>query len=214
MGMPATGGWTSGVPAFETWAFDLRQTDRTPMGTIIASAVPGGQDFPIVSATGVYEGVQGTVSREYGGLASGDATRPSPVSEIRYATPWYLLTLYPMNTPEIATIPEGPALVHAADAAPVSVRQPIRAGEALTMYASKLLPQAPDASRASHALPVSVSIGGQTASVLWAGRYQDSLNGFQINVRVPEGLTPGIVDVRLAVGFMAAPVVQAALDGY
>jgi len=59
---------------------------------------------------------------------------------------------------------------------------------------------------------VSVTIGGKSAAILWAGRYQGSQNGFQINVRVPQGLTPGLVDVGLAVGFLAAPVVQAALD--
>jgi uncharacterized protein (TIGR03437 family) len=41
-------------------------------------------------------------------------------------------------------------------------------------------------------LPVTVSLGGQTAEVLYSGSAENQISGlFQVNVRVPASLTPG-----------------------
>lgn len=55
-------------------------------------------------------------------------------------------------------------------------------------------------------LPVSVTIGGQTAEVVYYGAAPTLVAGvMQINVRVPMGITPGAAPVNIAVGSVTSP---------
>jgi uncharacterized protein (TIGR03437 family) len=51
------------------------------------------------------------------------------------------------------------------------------------------------------AAPVGVRIGGVAAQILYAGAAPQSVSGlFQVNVRIPDGLTPGANPAVLTVG--------------
>lgn len=54
-------------------------------------------------------------------------------------------------------------------------------------------------------LPVTVSVGGQPAEVLYAGAAPDMVAGvLQVNVRLPQGISSGVVPVTLQVGGAAS----------
>jgi uncharacterized protein (TIGR03437 family) len=58
-------------------------------------------------------------------------------------------------------------------------------------------------------LPVTLTIAGLQAEVLFAGSAPGLIGVMQINARVPAGfLAPGKTDVALTVGGIAAPLVQ------
>ena len=196
--------YTSGL---ETWTFDLRQADGTPIGTITASGFPGSGQFAITTGTGAYFGVQGFATSTIGSYWM---SSPAPGSNIRYPDPVFQLTLYPMAMPSVAVSAGGPAVVHGADSSIVSAAFPAHSGEVLTVYALNLLPQPPNTSAS---LPISVTIGGIDAPVLLSGRYQNSQDGYQINLRVPPGLNSGPANLQIVSGFIAGPSVQVYVDG-
>jgi uncharacterized protein (TIGR03437 family) len=218
-GQPATGTWSrkpvdamtviglpvAGTPTYETWTFDLAEANGTPAGTLTAIARQGAQQYPIVSATGVYFGASGYISCEC------TVHQTSPGSDIRFPSPAAIVTLYPAILPSVAAGTNGPAVVRSADSAQVSASQPARSGEIVTIYALNLLPQS-NSSGNSTPLPVRVTISGVDASVLWAGPYADSPNGYQLNVRIPAGLNSGSADLQLVSGFIPGPAVPLYVD--
>ena len=79
-------------------------------------------------------------------------------------------------------------------------RNPVRAGDVIVLYSSGLGAVDPPAEAGQAALrtplsqtvsPVSVSIGGREARLLFAGLAPDFTGLYQINAIVPEGITPG-----------------------
>jgi hypothetical protein len=198
------------VPNFETWTFEIRQADGTHAGTITATGAPGTQNFTIVSATGAYYGSVGSVTSGTGRVSR---IRPLAVSDTSDSTLWFQLTLYPLALPTVAENLSGPAVAHTAGSAQVGAGQPAHSGELLTVYALNLLPQPQSASQKTAALPVSVTIGGLDATVLWSGRYPGSSNGYQLNIQAPAGLNSGMADLQILSGFVAGPAVQIYVDG-
>jgi uncharacterized protein (TIGR03437 family) len=92
---------------------------------------------------------------------------------------------------------------------------PAAAGEALTIYASGLgtvTPAieagiaAPD-SPLSHAAGVGLTIGGQTAQILFAGLAPGFAGLYQVNAVVPKGVASGTTPVLLSVAGIAGPPV-------
>jgi uncharacterized protein (TIGR03437 family) len=66
---------------------------------------------------------------------------------------------------------------------------PASAAEILSMYTTSLIE--------GGAVPPRVSVGGRLAEVVYFGDAPDAPGHFQVNFRVPNGIAPGSVPVRL-----------------
>ena len=89
--------------------------------------------------------------------------------------------------------------------------RPARPGEAMILYATGLGPVSPEipsgAAATRYSLPnnpVSATIGGAAAGVLFAGAIPGFVNLFQINLRVPLTAPPGDVDTVISVAGLAS----------
>jgi len=61
-------------------------------------------------------------------------------------------------------------------------------------------------------LPVSVTIGGIPAELIYAGAAQDAVAGmFQVSVRIPDGVASGAAPVLLTIGNATSPVMTVAV---
>lgn len=119
--------------------------------------------------------------------------------------------------PQIAIGPTGPAVVHANDFTPVAPGRPARRGEMLALFATGLGPTQPVIEPGNPfppddprllSLPVQIMVDGHPAGVLFAGGYAGSVDGFQVNFRVPDRATPGKATLAMSVAWNIAPEVQ------
>jgi len=167
-----------------------------------------GRELTIVSGTGAYLGVQGTISQ------STDQTTAIQVESRDFSQLTFSASLMPATLPVIASVAGGPAITHA-DFSLVTASQPAAPGEVLTAYATDLMPEleSPPVNGGSSVssmtgLPISVSVGERNARVLYAGPYPGTTNGYQINFQIPENTPSGITMMRALSGFIPSPSVQ------
>ena len=131
-----------------------------------------------------------------------------------------IIRLIPAFRPEILTVADGPAVVHADDFRLVSDTNPARAGEILTLFASGLGPTTPAVALGQpfpqaplHLVnaPVEVTINGQPGEVLYAGGYPGAADAYQVNFRVPSGIVPGTATLQLTAAWIAGSEVRIAM---
>ncbi|HJZ96734.1 MAG TPA: hypothetical protein VKE70_09500 [Candidatus Solibacter sp.] len=205
--------------------FDLMQADGTPIGTIMATGLtrgtppPGaplvqtGDTLAIVGGTGPFLGLRG----QAGMIDAGSPRQASAVEDPANrringgATRSYVLHLIPMTTPEIVALSTGPAIVHSSDNSPVTATKPARAGEVLTLYATGLGPTRPGLDPGKpfpatgvHVVnsPTQIMVNGTAVPVMFAGGYPGTVNGYQVNFRLPDGTALGLASVSLNVGWI------------
>ena len=124
------------------WTFDISESDHTHAGTMVAMERPKlsrnlkgtGRELTIVSGTGAYLGVQGTISQ------STDQTTNIQVESRDFSQLTFSASLMPATLPVIASVAGGPAITHA-DFSLVTASQPAAPGEVLTAYATDLMPE-------------------------------------------------------------------------
>jgi len=210
---------------------EILQQDGTPVGSLMLQGttfgpvVPGrpsggqGANFAIVGGTGAFLGARGFSGqvRTNPGLIVGAAS----VSEdpgIRRSRPgdeWtYRMTVIPMNAPEVITTASGPAVVHSSDFTPVTPAKPARPGEVVSLFARHLGPTTstaepgqpfPETPLQPVNSPVEILVNGTPAEILAATGYPGSIDGYQVNFRLPADTASGSAIVRLSVAWMAAP---------
>ena len=208
-------------------ALDVLLPDGTRVGTILASgfggvpAPPGaplsavlGSNLAITGGTGAFLGARGQIEvvSAVQGRAASISEDPSLRRTYNGGSRRFLVHLIPQWQPEIGTLANGPAIVHASDFTPVSADKPARPGEILTIFAIGLGPTRPgvdpgrpfpaDPPQAVNS-PVEITMNGTPAEVLYAGGYPGSVDGYQVNVRVPDGTASGLVTVQLTVAWVA-----------
>ncbi len=219
----------------ERW-FEILKPDGTPIGTIMTSGPGGGNpapgapsaivsaDFIITGGTGAFLGVRG----QGGGTRD---PRPEPRSASMTEDPAnrrlhgggqrrFVLHVIPLSRPEVVITASGPAVVHANDFSLVTAAKPARSGEILTLFATGLGPTRPgvDPGKPFPAdplalvnSPVEVTVNAVAAEVLYAGGYPGTVDGYQVNFRLPSGISPGLASLQLSVAWIAGSEVKIAI---
>ena len=213
--------------------WEIQQADGTPVGSIMAAGLtrgsppPGapldmtGDNMTITGGTGAFVGMRGQV----GVIKIVSARGASVTEDPAYrringgGDRSYVFQLIPLITPEVALTASGPAIVHSSDFNLVSPAKPASAGEILTLFAYGLGPTLPavdpgqpfPAAPAKANSPISLTVGGQEANVLYAGGYPGSIDGYQVNFRVPDGLSSGLTAVRLTSAWIGGREVKLAV---
>ena len=212
---------------------EIRQTDGTAIGTIMTSGFTGGAAPPgapagvflnmaVTGGTGAFLGARGYMTSPNLSfrLAS---MQEDPSSRRANGGSRGIFTVYlmPLLWPQIVSTPNGPAILHASDFSPVTAAKPAKSGEDLTLYATGLGPTRPalEPGKVFSAnplqvanSPIEVTVGGQPAEVLYAGGYPGTTDGFQVNFRMPSGLTPGMSSLQLTSAFIPGGVVSISIQ--
>lgn len=209
---------------------EMQQADGTSIGTLVLSGVTGGTpppgapkagvtgNFAVVGGTGAFLGARGQAATMMNSGRS-TSTFENPINRRSFpAGLWKIVVqLIPMTTPEVALTTTGPAIVHSADNSPVTLAKPAHAGEVLTLYALGLGPTRPgvDPGQAFTASPdqvanspIQVLVNGEAGELLYAGGYPSTVNGYQVNFRVPADTVPGMTAIQLTAAWVAGTAVS------
>jgi hypothetical protein len=214
--------------------FEILGSDGTRIGSIMASGFGGGSappglpsgssNFAVVGGTGAFLGVRGAAVTPPGTPGNRNTSmQEDPANRRMHGgnRGHYLLYLIPTFRPEIVRTAGGTAVVHASDSSLVTAAKPARRGEVLTLYATGLGPTRPalepDGVFTANPLqlansPIEVSVGGQTAEVLYAGGYPGSAEAYQVNFRVPSGVPPGMASLQLTAAFISGSGVSVPVE--
>src|SRR5439155_22516423 len=125
--------------------------------------------------------------------------------------------LIPMQRPEIAPTRTGPAVAHSNDFSLVTVSNPARPGEILSLVATGLGPTQPSVDQGKPFpgnplsivnSPVEVAVNGAPAEVIGAVGYPGSTDSYQVNFRVPGSTIRGMAALRLSAAWISGTEVQ------
>jgi uncharacterized protein (TIGR03437 family) len=128
-----------------------------------------------------------------------------------------MFTLYviPLFRPEIAMTANGPAVTHS-NFSLVNAAKPAVAGEILSLFAAGLGPTRPGVDPGQPFpsnpppvvnSPLEIMVNGKSAEVLAAVGLSGTVDGYQVNFRVPTDLGKGPATIQVSAAWIAgAPV--------
>ena len=210
--------------------FEIMKPDGTAIGTVVALGDSGGPPPPgapaavqkanwaIVGGTGAFLGARGQA-----GIVSNLARAASMAEDPGYrrtnggGPARYLLHLISMETPEIAKTLSGPAVAHSSDFSAVSGSKPATAGEVLSVFVTGLGPTVPGVDPgqpfptsppASVNSPVAVIVNGKPAEVLGAAGLPGSIDGYQVNFRLPDETPKGTATIQVSAAWIVGSPVS------
>jgi len=129
----------------------------------------------------------------------------------------FVVYLIPMTRPAITNTANGPSITHSNDFSLVTASKPARPGEILSVFATGLGPTRPgvDPGRPFPAdppavvnSPVEVTVDGKAAEIIGAVGYPGSVDGYQVNFRVPSDASPGMHTIQLSAAWIGGPEVR------
>ena len=230
----------TGRVAVAVFTFEILKSDGTPIGTIVTTgfgggAAPpgapltatGGNNFAITGGTGAFLGARGQmeIAASPPGVASQRAASITEDPANRRlnggGTQRYVVHVIPMESPEIAMLPAGPAITHSSDFSLVTASKPAAAGEVLSLFATGLGPTVPAVDPGqpfpSSALavvnsPVQVTVNGKATEVLSAVGFPGAVDGYQVNFRVPPDTAKGSASIQVSAAWIAGPAVGIAVQ--
>ena len=115
----------------------------------------------------------------------------------------------------------GPAVTHSDDFSLVTAAKPANAGEILSLFATGLGPtrSTVDAGKPFPAnplavvnSPVAVTVNGRPTEVLGAVGYPGSVDGYQVNFRIPADAQKGTAAIQVIVAWIPSTPVNIALQ--
>ena len=211
--------------------FDLMTADEKLVGSImatgyLATAPPPGAPgaatqftLAITGGTGAFQGIHGQISgapNPKAGRAASVTEDPSARRALGGGGRLLLIQLTTETLPQLIVTGAGPAIVHSSDFSLVNSSKPARSGELLSVFVTGLGPTLPgvDPGRSFTAQPlqlvnspVAVTVNGTAAEVLYAGGYPGSVDSYQVNFRVPSGLSGGMASLEISAAWIAGPPV-------
>jgi uncharacterized protein (TIGR03437 family) len=133
----------------------------------------------------------------------------------------YVVHLIPMESPEIALLPAGPAVTHSSDFSLVTAAKPATAGEILSLFARGLGPVTPgvdpgqpfpSSPLAIVNSPVEATVNGKAAEVLSAVGLPGAVDGYQVNFRMPPDTAKGPASIQVSVAWISGTAVGIAVQ--
>jgi hypothetical protein len=215
--------------------FEILQSDGTPVGSIMLMGLSGGNSPPpgqpstenanwaIVGGTGAFLGARGQAEAIAGiGLGGRAASMGEDPANRRInggSAGQCVLHIIPMTAPQIVTTATGPAITHS-DFSLVNGSKPATAGEVLSLFATGLGPvrgmptgQAfPSTPPAAVNSPVQVLVNGISAEVLGAVGYPGSMDGYQVNFRLPPDTPKGNASIQVTTAWIPSSPVGIAVQ--
>ena len=174
------------------WAFEIQNSEGTPIGTLFIAGMHGGARTP-GSPLEVTQG-NNAIRRNNGG-----------------GTIRWVFHVVPMSAPQIVATASGPAIVHANDFSLVAGSKPAAPGEILSAFATDLGPTIPGVDPGqpfpasplqSVSSPVQVTVNGEPAEVLASVGFPGSVGGYQVNFRVPSDAPKGNATIYLTTAWI------------
>jgi uncharacterized protein (TIGR03437 family) len=213
------------------WAFEIQGSDGTPIGTIFIAGMHGGARTPgsplevtqgnnaIIGGTGAFLGARGDFGQQVNAQtipvrAASITEDPSNRRKNGGGRIRWVFHVIPVSTPQIVAIASGPAIVHANDYSPVTASKPAAPGEILSIFATGLGPTNPgvDPGQPSPASPlqgvsspIAVTVNGKSGEVLAAVGFPGTVDGYQVNFRVPPDTTKGSASIYLTAAWIPGP---------
>jgi len=211
--------------------FEILSADGTPIGTILASGLAAGPPPPgspldavqanlaIFGGTGAFLGARGQVNQGPTTVPDRSASMTEDPSKRRInggGKVRILLSVIPMELPQIVVRGGLPRMRHSRDSSDVTLSSPAEAGEVLHLFVTGLGPTRPavnpgqpfpDSPPAVVNSPVSVTIDGKPATVLSAIGFPGVVDGYQVDVQVPSDAPRGIATVQVTAAWIQGPPV-------
>jgi hypothetical protein len=216
-------------------SFEFLKNDGTSIGTIIASGFAGGAsppgspskvtvgNFVVTGGTGAFLGARGQVGWEDPppgiSIQRSASMTEDPANRRRNGggTQRWVIHLIPMERPEIAMLPAGPAIAHSGDFSLVTASKPATAGEILSLFATGLGPVTSGGDPGQPFLsspvpivnsPVEVTVNGKAAQVLAAVGFPGAVDGYQVNFRVPPDTAKGTASIQVSAAWISGAAVS------
>ena len=220
-------------------SFEILKSDGTPIGTIMASGFNGGAsppgspsnvtvaNFVVTGGTGAFLGARGQVCAEDPppgvSIQRGASITEDPANRRQNGggTQRWVVHLIPVSVPQIVTTASGPAVTHSSDFSLVTSSRPAAAGEALSLFATGLGPTVPavdpgqpfpSSPAAIVNSPIEVKVNGNSAQVLGAVGFPGSVEGYQVNFRIPPGTEKGVATIQVSAAWIAGTAVGIAVQ--
>jgi uncharacterized protein (TIGR03437 family) len=121
-----------------------------------------------------------------------------------------------MSAPQIVITANGPAVTHSSDFSLVTSSKPATAGEVLSLFVTGLGPTVPavdpgqpfpSSPLVTVNSPIEVKVNGNSAEVLGAVGFPGSVEGYQVNFRLPPDAAKGIATIQVSAAWInGAPV--------
>jgi hypothetical protein len=213
-------------------SYEILQSDGiTPVGNIMTSGLNngsptppgppvGGQNFTIVGGTGAFFGIRGQKGGRNNLLTAAVNARTASITEDPAnrrlnggGHVLFVLYVIPMSRPEIVATA---AVTHSNDFSLVTVSKPAAEGEILSLFATGLGPTRtgldpgqpfPSSPLAVVNSPINVIVNGKSAEVLGAVGYPGSVDGYQVNFRMPSDTAKGLATIQVSAAWITgAPV--------
>lgn len=127
-----------------------------------------------------------------------------------------ILHVIPMEVPQIAQTSNGPGVAHSRGFSLVSGSNPASAGETLSVFVTGLGPTVPSvdsglpfpAVPASNVnSPIAVMVNGKAAEVLAAVGLPGTVDGYQVNFRLPDAMTKGPATIQVSAAWIGSAAV-------
>ncbi len=214
--------------------FEILKSDGTPIGTIVAAGLAGGDAPPgaptaatgnnlvITGGTGAFLGARGQMSVAPAApgvpIQRNASMTEDPANRRRNGggTQRWVAHLIPMARPEVTKLPSGPAITHSSDFSLVTAAKPATQGEILSLFATGLGPVIPgvdpgqpfpSSPLAVVNSPVEVIVNGKAAEVLSAAGYPGAVDAYQVNFRLPPDTAKGPASIQVTAAWISgAPV--------